>query len=894
MKRTPSIRLISLFVLLSLICKSQLLCQGTYSQTNVLERIVPMTPEAAQFKTFGNLSVNNAKGLPDISIPLYEILMDGLSIPINLSYNAHGLKVNDITGSYGANWLLHAGGMIYRNIAGRADELDGIGWFGCYPNCVNLAQSASVWNSSPGQYQQQIMGYPENDIDFMPDPFGYSFGSYSGEFIFTRQGSIINSTKSSLKIEKLFDGYYSMYFKITDGHGNRYYFGETENSRERNDSRTIDSGGTIPYRSGEGITGWKLSRIVSALGETVYFSYEEYEYSYQVVGSQEYSEYGEESDKYVDWYTGDIQYHPNFNETRLESDYNCRLISMIQTPYDSARFVYRNIENTPGWEKALDSLIVYNNHNSVVKAYSFDIEEIDSRLFLNSIKELDSTRLKVLSNGYQFQYSGACPSIGSLSQDYFGFNNDCDTNQTLISCPSYIDFDYGGNRRINVGSVSTGTLSAIIYPTGGRTVFEFEENQEGNRFAAGLRLKRIYEMDEEDQIFSDRRFLYEGLTGYTIYQSQLSDSGFIKIYPSNTLWGTLYVLQSHDPKVKYLDCADYYYETVVESQFRDDTETGRITNNYQGYVNGDSYVTMPILRTTEKIDGSNSPLQTKDRMFYNLFNSDYLPIYIKEDPYYRLLGYETNYYPGFILKYFHYSFPYLRESISSEFFNEETDSIVRERYLSYNEKGQVVREDVSNNENISLGAFNKTTRRISYIEEYISDPVYQAMYNLNMIDKVVEESIEVNGLVTSSNYTYYNAFSGLYLPEKVLSLIKSYPISSPPAVFEEKYDTFNPEIVYTQYSTTGKPLEIKTRDGIQTNITWYYNYPKIIEKRSIIDPMTVLDSITYTYKPLVGITSQTDFNGKKLNYEYDGFGRLRFIRDNNGAIIKRIDYNYSR
>lgn len=49
---------------------------------------------------------------------------------------------------------------------------------------------------------------------------------------------------------------------------------------------------------------------------------------------------------------------------------------------------------------------------------------------------------------------------------------------------------------------------------------------------------------------------------------------------------------------------------------------------------------------------------------------------------------------------------------------------------------------------------------------------------------------------------------------------------------------------------------------------------------------------TYTYEPLVGMTSATDDKGRTTYYEYDTFQRLKYIRDQNWDIIKSYDYNY--
>ena len=49
---------------------------------------------------------------------------------------------------------------------------------------------------------------------------------------------------------------------------------------------------------------------------------------------------------------------------------------------------------------------------------------------------------------------------------------------------------------------------------------------------------------------------------------------------------------------------------------------------------------------------------------------------------------------------------------------------------------------------------------------------------------------------------------------------------------------------------------------------------------------------SYTYKPAIGITSETGPNGKTNIYEYDTLGRLLDIKDQDGNIIKTFEYHF--
>jgi YD repeat-containing protein len=96
---------------------------------------------------------------------------------------------------------------------------------------------------------------------------------------------------------------------------------------------------------------------------------------------------------------------------------------------------------------------------------------------------------------------------------------------------------------------------------------------------------------------------------------------------------------------------------------------------------------------------------------------------------------------------------------------------------------------------------------------------------------------------------------------------------------------------------TGTQVRSSHRDG-----TWYYYEWNLSNVSSIQVSGDNYDEVrlypvgaqmtTYTWSPLVGITSECDPNNKITYYEYDPLGRLLRVRDMDYNILKQYDYRY--
>lgn len=99
--------------------------QGPSYENNLISP-VNATPSVADFHVRSIIPPDYFTGGTNLQIPLYEIKVGDISVPISIDYNSKGIKVDDLGGSTGIGWNLNTGGSIMRNIKGLPDLK--VGW----------------------------------------------------------------------------------------------------------------------------------------------------------------------------------------------------------------------------------------------------------------------------------------------------------------------------------------------------------------------------------------------------------------------------------------------------------------------------------------------------------------------------------------------------------------------------------------------------------------------------------------------------------------------------------------------------------------------------------------------------------------------------------------------
>lgn len=460
-----------------------------------LQSYAPPTPNAAELGKYGSIPVGTLTGIPDISFPLYEITSGSLKLPVTLSYHASGIQVSQKSTDVGLGWVVNAGGQISRTVYGGADNNPNNGYFNYTPTSYNTLLNTYSY------YTMQMYSNPGYDVE--PDLYSFNIGGKSGKFIYTRERDFMTIPFEPIKIEvQNPNSRTGTTFKLTDDNGVIYNF--TNTSSVIGDWRPSEF-----Y-----ITTWYLTSMISPdYVDTISFEYTSQSVT-DYVTTQSYA-----VGQRIDCSFGDVNVNGDnaglITSNTSNMNYTELLLSKIRFKGGYLQFNRNTLRSDNVLNSySLDEIKVYDIKNQLVKNVSFNHGYFDAadasypsfankRLKLTGIIESGASLSPAKETKFEYN-SITPPSIGSYSMDYWGYYNG-QGNLSLIPnttipvydlvsvsflnssgsftnnfAPGYAssNISFGNaNREASETFMKAGTLTKIIYPTGGYTEFDYEANK---------------------------------------------------------------------------------------------------------------------------------------------------------------------------------------------------------------------------------------------------------------------------------------------------------------------------------------------------------------------------------------------------------------------------------
>ena len=933
---------------------SLLIMINSYCFGQELPKIIPPSPTSSAIQKFGDYPVGHFTGVPEISIPLFSIQQGDITVPISISYHASGIKLTDKNGFLGTGWVLNAGGRISRTVIGPADEevlmptyiktAEEIPGYLVYPSetyaflrDIQLGHANAefdIFSYNFGSHSGKFV--LKNDGSFTPVLFPYEPLQITKEILTARINyfEVLDETGTKYRFGKSLSG---NDMAIESGPGGRSgwmvtdivsandptnkvsftYASRAEHRGNRFDTYTWDDdypiGGNINYEQ-----NWCLTPYNNG-----------YNYSY-----------GYESYDYSTWVTSEI----NFKTGKIKFILNGDRIEKMEI-WDANNNLVRYVKFIFGDEsvsrKVLSAVQFYDKTNKFINQYSFN--------YYGGLPQEDG----IGGNARDFwgYYNGATNNASLLPQwsvpgwwdgqlIYYDVGNaNREPVENLMQAHSLYKITY-----------PTGGSTEFEFESN-----RYLKAQNGApALAGGLRVKKIINYDVNGVQTEVKTYKYgENESGYgkidieptvdafhytlsghgddghipgdfrrRIFQSEpiidISPHGSPVVYPevteyfgdeNNNTGKIVYKYEYATRPWLIQDYAKYYVP------FYKDWNDGQLTDKFIYKNKGGPGA--PVYEMTQKV--SNEYEENLRENVRGLFSYRYkiLQSCGGVDP--VMEEAMDAYYNGQVFKYVDYNvisgekklkyitqIDYTPSGNSSTFTQFEYGNLVHiqpTKKITTNSKGETISVEMK------------------YPHDFVAQQPYSDMVNTKHIwSPVIEQSTFKNNTQflqsLKTNYNYWNGASWsnsgttMILPQT----IEAKRLNNPSEV-KVRYDVYDQnanvasiakenDITYTYlwgYSKTypvaeviGKSYnEVVTQSGIDLSIL--DNPTNDVSLRLELNKLRSLSGClvtTYTYKPLIGMTSQTDPNGRTTYYEYDGFGRLSFVRDQDGNILKKYCYNY--
>jgi len=267
-----------------------------FAQSSVPQPPVSVqSPNTASFALYGEVPVSYFTGVPEISIPLYNLKEKEITLPLSLNYHASGIRPDVHPGWVGNGWSFSNPGVITRTVHGSPDDYNVLDMSVSNNPLVGFEWNNGVLNVnnwSSTTYMQNIAStkYMYYTLDNEPDELSFNFGKYSGKFYIDANTGNFKCTDRRLKVAYINDGvpmqcpfpvpplsampaYTTSYpssfpgFIVTTEDGTQYVFGGTTDAIEY--SISFFAQNTDYWLA----NSWYLTKIIGPDGSQINFTY---------------------------------------------------------------------------------------------------------------------------------------------------------------------------------------------------------------------------------------------------------------------------------------------------------------------------------------------------------------------------------------------------------------------------------------------------------------------------------------------------------------------------------------------------------------------------------------------------------------------------------------------
>ncbi|WP_421898637.1 PKD domain-containing protein [Marinoscillum sp.] len=551
--------------------------------------------------------VNLYTGKPQITQPLVTFrTADGFTLPVYLSYDAGGHKVETIASWVGLGWSLNYGGIIKRYVKGAPDDYNqddennnrkGLLHNGNYDDIQAFDISDDQFDN-----HNKLANWQYHDME--PDKFIFSLNGKSGTFYLNPDGGARTVGLSNYLISYTLGALGNIEsFEIKDDLGNTYTFGKFERIVLHSTIDISDALGVgVPWSVERDLSynsSWFITKMRTSGGQEINFEYTTENYNLSDLRLKEYV-YGCESCE-----------SSESNQIDLNTTINSHRLTAIESNLMRVEFLAgKSRSDLPG-TRAITKVNVYSLNSSGDKAFvsgfAFNTSYFESpggtssiykRLKLESIDQIGKDQQSIIGGLVKVKYNETAllPNRQSNAQDVWGYYNGNDDATSLIpKIYIYHDktndkyraikiHDYSGSQEYILEgedrSPSSAHMKAFIIKSietadGGEIVYEFEPHQYNydntTYVGGGLRVGSISIRENPNAEFQTRRFLYldeiENSSGHLLHKNIFA----FPVFSSDNFHGNASVVATQLSTDPY----SYYVNYMVREN---------ISQNYNGYT----------------------------------------------------------------------------------------------------------------------------------------------------------------------------------------------------------------------------------------------------------------------------------------------------------------------